>query len=91
MRGEIKGQGGHVLSGGIGAQDNNATVLSWRYLWIKWCINMSKRARKERGNTRGGATKKCKISSTLLSRNLHFLVHDYRVTRLAVDINTDYQ
>ena len=33
------------------------------------------RARTERGNTRAGATKKRKISCTLLSRNLHFLVY----------------
>ena len=32
------------------------------------------RARMERGNTRGGATKKREISCTLLSINLHFLV-----------------
>ena len=32
------------------------------------------RARTERGNTRGGATKKRKISRTLLSINLHFSV-----------------
>ena len=33
------------------------------------------RTRTERGNTRGGATKKRKISRTLLSINLHFSVH----------------
>ena len=32
------------------------------------------RARTERGNTRGGATKKREISLTLLSINLHFSV-----------------
>ena len=32
------------------------------------------RAQTERGNTRGRATKKCDISCTLLSINLHFLV-----------------
>ena len=48
-------------------------VLSWRYLWIKRCVDS--RAQTERGNTRGGATKKRKISRTLLSINLHFSVH----------------
>ena len=46
-------------------------VLSWRYLWIKQCVD----ARGRRGgNTRGGTTKKREISRTLLSINLHFLV-----------------
>ena len=31
-------------------------VLRWRYLWIKRCVEARKRARTERGNTRGGAT-----------------------------------
>ena len=34
-------------------------------------------ARTDRGNTRDGATKKCEISRTLLSINLHFLVHGW--------------
>ena len=36
------------------------------------------RARTERGNTRGGATKKREISRTLLSINLHSLVQCIR-------------
>ena len=31
-------------------------ILWWRYLWIKRCVDARKRARTERGNTRGGAT-----------------------------------
>ena len=50
-------------------------VLSWRYLWIKPLDKTVRgRARTERGNTRGGATKKREISCTLLYRNLHFLL-----------------
>ena len=44
-------------------------VLSWRYLWIKRCVDS--RARTEMGNRRGGTTKKREISRTLLSINLH--------------------
>ena len=56
-------------------------VLSWRYLWIKRCVDSRARAQTERGNTRGGATKKMReISRTLLSINLHFSVHPYRIS-----------
>ena len=50
------------------------SVLSWRYLWIKRCVDSRARAQTERGNTCGGATKKREISRTLLSINLHFSV-----------------
>ena len=49
-------------------------VLRWRYLWIKRCVDARKRALTERGNTRGGATKKREISRNLLSINLNFSV-----------------
>ena len=53
---------------------HSSVVLRWRYLWIKRCVDARKRALTERGNTRGGATKKREISHDLLSINLHFLV-----------------
>ena len=39
----------------------------WLRVWLR-------AAQTERGNARGGATKKCGISRTLLSINLHFSV-----------------
>ena len=41
---------------------------------IKIFVDSQARAQTERGNTRGGATKKREISRTLLSINLHFSV-----------------
>ena len=54
--------------------EGGVRILSWRYLWIKWCVDLRARAQTERGNTHGGATKKHEISQNLLSINLHFLV-----------------
>ena len=46
------------------------SVLSWRYLWIKQCVDS--RMQTERGNKRGGTTKKREISRTLSFIILHF-------------------
>ena len=47
-------------------------LLRWRYLWIRKSV---KPRQTERGNGRGGETKKREISCTSLSINLHFWVH----------------
>ena len=44
-------------------------VLRWRNLWVRKYVEVRQT---ERGNTRGGATKKCEISRTSLPINLHF-------------------
>ena len=54
------------------------TLLSWSYFWIKWYVDSRARAQTERGNTRGGATKKREIWHNLLSINLNFSVHTRR-------------
>ena len=58
---------------------NIPNILSWRYFWIKWYVDSRARAQTERGNTRGGATKKREISRNLLSINLNFSVQCTRV------------
>ena len=50
------------------------SILRWRNLWIKRSVDAQECARTERGNTRGGATKKREISRNLLSINLNFSV-----------------
>ena len=45
----------------------------------KRCVDSRARAQMERGNTRGGATKKREISHTLLSIILHFSILSIRV------------
>ena len=44
-------------------------------MWKIRSVDARERARTERGNTRGGATKKREISRNLLSINLNFSVH----------------
>ena len=56
------------------SQLRNKIVLSWSYFWIKWSVDSRECAQRERGNTRGGATKKREISHNLLSINLNFSV-----------------